>query len=246
MDLFHKTASVHPLANPLKTKPFFVILNASLGEDIMNSLKKAGLYAFSALTMLAQGCGKNSDPAPVKPTEPTKTVDATVIFNAGKNDKLKVFGAYDAATKSIMYDFDLQFNTPSGSLVTGLDLNEPYKLVVPDNLQIAPESPANAASPNVAAKDPNKAILTVIALDGSWGKINVVDPETKELVTQNVVAITVKTDDKTGVATEGMKNKSEFETILTSVRKYTGTLLDKKASVSGFSTNATYTPYSPQ
>ncbi|WP_147276947.1 hypothetical protein [Runella aurantiaca] len=216
----------------------------------MNTIQKAGFYAFSALTMLAQGCGKNSDPTPVGPIEPTKTVDAAVVFNVGQNDKLKVFGAYDAATNTIMNDFDLQFNTPSGSIITGLDLNEPYKLVVPDNLQIAPESPANAASPNFAAKDPNKAILTVIAKDGSFGTIDVMDPETKKLVRQNVVAITVKTDDKTGIATEGMtkaiKTSGGFNGLLESVRKNTGTLLNTKASVSGFSTNATYVPYAGQ
>lgn len=66
----------------------------------------------------------------------------------------------------------------------------------------------------------------MIAKDGSFGTIDVVDPETKKLVRQNVVAITVKTDDKTGIATEGMtkaiKTSGGFNGLLESVRKIRG------------------------
>lgn len=245
MDLFHKTASVHPLANPLKTKPFFAILNASLGEDIMNSLQKAGLYAFSALTMLAQGCGKNSDPTPAGPVEPIKTVNATVVFNADEKSVIETFVGFDTGYK---FDFDLKLKTSEGNITTALNLPEPYTLkVMTDNIKIAPQSPANAVSPNLASIDPNKPILVVVADDGSFGTIETPDPETKKMVRQNVAAITVKTNTTTGVSTVGLKKPLEItgdlKNLLQNVSQSTGKILPTRAMVENLSTAATYLPY---
>ncbi len=180
MDLFHKTAADHPSANPLKTKRFFAILNASPGEDAMTvvsdfvdaakniageiRLGSKSLLTSLAFTTMLTGCGENSGPGSenVTPKKDPVVVKRVLYVEADSDDYFELTGFVDPNKKlklgaNAVIKNDIGDITAAGSQLPIKYYTEAFS----DN------AVPGSTSDHLTSKYPNKGFFRLMAENGA-------------------------------------------------------------------------------
>jgi hypothetical protein len=181
MDLSHKTTSLTTLANPLKTKRFFAVLNASiLRRNVVNYAQKAFLYTATALTMLGQGCKKTEQPtpAPVEPVQKAEKVILQIYANADSYIRFRSVlnpGVPQNDAQGIGYAYDLRlyeqnFKAETTANPVKPDVYEAFTVTV--NQENIEENNSTAV---LKLKDSSKSFMDIAADDGSFFSNNKIE-----------------------------------------------------------------------